>query len=180
MQVVVTRRVKAMPWTGSRQGAHRKSVCPASILCRAFHQVCFEGCFLVCLFVFLDPLSFEFGWQLMLNAIMCTFLQNTRTKLEENILTNRQTEKASKQDKQTITSTSKGTGVRRGGRRDVNHFRSGRGCLLIAVSCISRQGRYLHFHIAWLLLLLLLLFCTDSKLQAMSLREEKSCEKHYT
>lgn len=50
----------------------------------------------------------------MLNAIMCTFLQNTRTKLEENILTNRQTEKASKQDKQTITSTSKGTGVRRG------------------------------------------------------------------
>lgn len=32
----------------------------------------------------------------MLNAIMCTFLEKTRTEPVENILTNRQTEKASK------------------------------------------------------------------------------------
>lgn len=82
----------------------------------------------------------------MLNAIMCTFLQKTRTEPGENILTNRQTEKASKQDKQTDNHFNQQrnqseTGGAGGGRRDVNHFEKGREYSSIGVSCISCQGR---------------------------------------
>lgn len=62
MQVVVTQRVKAMPRTGSRQGAHRKSVCLASILCGAFHRenVYFKGTyFFFVLFLFFGPTELQ-------------------------------------------------------------------------------------------------------------------------
>lgn len=68
----------------------------------------------------------------MLNAIMCAFLQKTWTEPGENILTNRQTEKASKQDKQTDNhfNQQRNRSETGGGRRDVNHFEKGRGIFI--------------------------------------------------
>ena len=106
----------------------------------------------------------------MLNAIMCTFLRKTRTEPGENILTNRQTEKASKQDKQTITSTSKGTGARRGEGGMLTISRS-KGSIhqLVLVVLVSKGGKCIFRG--------LFCFCFfvlhRAKLQAVSLRGEE-------
>lgn len=78
----------------------------------------------------------------MLKAKTCTFLQRTWTEPGEIILTNRQTEKASKQDKQTDDHfNQQGNQSETGRGGDVNRSEKGREYSSVGVSCVSCQGR---------------------------------------
>lgn len=108
----------------------------------------------------------------MLNAIMCTFLQKTRTEPGENILTNRQTEKASKQDKQTDNhfnqqrnQSETGGGAGGGGGMLTISRREGNIHQLVLVVLVAKGGNCIFRG--------LFIFCTDSKLQATSVRGEE-------